>query len=243
MNIVKGTEQRLPPRIVIYGTEGVGKTTFGAQFFTPILVPTEDGLGALNVDHFPVAKSTAEVMGALQSLLGSTYETVVLDTADWFERLIFDEICKSYGKVEIEKVDGGYGKGFSYALPYWRRLLDVFDALRARGMWIVILAHAKIEKFEDPEAGAFDRYSPRLNKHGCNILTEWADVVGLATRRLAVVKDGSKGKAVPVGPEGGDRILRCVGSPAFVAKNRYGLPEEMPLKISDFLTAVTNTKG
>jgi len=113
--------------------------------------------------------------------------------------------------------------------------VDALGALRAnKGMAVILIAHAKVEKFEDPESTAYDRYSPRLNKHACALLTEWSDAVLFATRKFRTeVEDKGFGReraiAVGVGADGGERILRCVGSPACVAKNRYGLPGELPL--------------
>ena len=130
---------------------------------------------------------------------------------------------------------GGYAKGYIHALTHWRRLLGDLNTLRTqRGMCVILLAHARVEKFEDPESSAYDRYSPRLHKHVTALLTEWADAVLFATRRIITkTEEGGFGRertiAAGLGKDGGERVLRTVGSPACVAKNRYGLPAELPL--------------
>ena len=235
-----------PPRILIYGTEGIGKSTTGAQAPKPIFLQTEDGLDQINCDSFPRATSYSEIVAALSALYAEShdYQTVVIDTLDWLERLIWDEVCREYGVKSIEKADGGYAKGYTHALSQWREILIGLDALRdERGMAVILLAHAKVEKFEDPESVAYDRYSPRLHKHASALITEWSDAVLFATRKFRTqTEDAGFNKkrsiAVALGAEGGERVLRTVGGPSCIAKNRYGLPPELPLSWSALMAAL-----
>lgn len=223
------------PRLLIYGTEGIGKSTLAAQAPKPIFLPTEDGLDQIECDSFPLAQSFEDVLAYLTVLSTEDhpYKTVVIDSADWLERLIFDHVCKQYGAKSIEKVDGGYGKGYVHALTQWRQVIDALRYLREqKGMIVILLAHAKIEKFADPESTAFDRFSPRLNKNATALLCEWCDAILLATREHGAAK-GEK--------SGGQRILRCVGTPACVAKNRYDLPETLPLSWPDLMSGLTGS--
>lgn len=248
-----------PPRLLIYGIEGIGKSTTAAAAPTPIFVPTEDGLDQIDCASFPLAKSLADVESALRTLIQEQhdFETVVLDSADWLERLVWDVLCAQYGVANIEKVDGGYARGYTHALTHWRRLLADLNLLRTqRGMCVILLAHAKVERFEDPEHAAYDRYSPRLHKHVTALLTEWCDAVLFATRRIITRTDpggGGFGRDRTIaaglgrdcsgsgggGGGGGERILRTVGSPACVAKNRYSLPAELPLSWPALMQALT----
>ena len=228
-----------PPRLMIYGIEGVGKSSLAAQAPRPIFIPTEDGLDQIDCESFPLARSYEDVLECLTALASEEheYQTVVVDSADWLERLIHDHVCKQYGAKSIEKVDGGYGKGYVHALTQWREVIDALRYLREqKGMIVVVLAHSKIERFTDPESTAFDRFSPRLNKNATALLCEWCDAILLATREHGAAK-GEK--------SGGQRILRCIGTPACVAKNRYELPEILPLSwpaLMDSLVGNTNTK-
>jgi hypothetical protein len=241
-------KQALPPRIVIYGTEGVGKSTTASQCPAPIFIQTEDGLGEIDSDKFPLATTFDEVISYLNSLLTEQheYQTVVIDSLDWLERLIWDDLCRQYNVTSIEKVDGGYAKGYTHALSLWRHLLTLLNRLRMeRGMIIVGIAHAKVEKFEDPEATAYDRYSPRLHKHACSLVCEWADAVLFATRKIRVQQEDAgfnrkRGVAHSIGKDGGERILRTIGGPACVAKNRFGLPEQLPLAWNALMDALAN---
>jgi hypothetical protein len=237
----------MPPRIVLYGTEGIGKSTFGAGAPAPIFVQTEDGLGEIDCHAFPVARTLADVRDSLAALYTEPheYQAVVLDSLDWLERLIWEEVCRAFGVKSIEKADGGYGKGYTHALTYWREVIEGLDALRAdRGMVVICIAHARVEKFEDPESTAYDRYSPRLHKHAAALVTEWADAVLFATRRFRteIEEAGfnrSRTIAAPVGADGGERIIRAVGGPACIAKNRYGLPAELSLSWNALVAAMT----
>ncbi len=236
-----------PPRILLYGVEGIGKSTFGSQTSKPIFVPTEDGLDEIACDKFPLAASYDDVLAALSELRSQPhdYETVVIDSLDWLERLIWDKLCAQYGVSSIEKVDGGYARGYTHALTYWREIIDQLNALRnARGMVVLLIAHSKVERFEDPESSPYDRYSPRLHKHAAALICEWCDAVLFATRKFRTQsEDAGFGRkrtiAQPIGASGGERILRCVGGPSCVAKNRYGIAEELPLDWPAFIAALT----
>jgi hypothetical protein len=227
----------MPPRIMAYGTEGIGKSTLAAGTPRPIFVQTEDGLGEIDCDKLPLIRSFDDVLAALTELETEAhdYETVVVDSLDWLERLIWDAVCKRETATTIEKVGGGYGKGYVLALDFWRRFIDRLVALHAvRRMMVFLIAHAKVEKFEDPEAPAYDRYSPRLHKHAAALITEWCDAVLFASRRFCTrTEDTGFGRqraiAAPIGAGGGERILRTIGGPSCVAKNRYRLKPEIPL--------------
>ena len=244
-------KRHLPPRLLIYGTEGIGKSTMASQAPHPIFVQTEDGLNQIDCASFPLAGTLADVDVSLQALLQEEheYQSVVIDSADWLERLIWDALCQQYGVSSIEKVDGGYAKGYTHALTPWRKVLNDLDALRnQRGMCVVLLAHAKVEAFSDPEVGAYDRYSPRLHKHATALMTEWADAVLFATRKVITRTEDAgfnrtRTLASGLGKDGGERILRCIGSPSCVAKNRYSLPAELPLSWPALMQAMTPTNN
>lgn len=237
-SITKGREAQ-PPRIMIYGSEGVGKSTFAALAPNPVFVQTEDGLSEIDCSKFPLAKSFDDVVLQLQAVRDEQhdYGTVVIDSLDWLERLVWDRVCADYGVKSIEKADGGYGKGYVHALTYWRQIVSLLNDIRTRkGMAVILIAHAAVERFEDPEHAAYDRYTPRLHKKACSLVCEWVDAVLFASRRMRV--DSTTGKAAPVGADGGERILRTNGSPACIAKNRFGLPTELPLSWSAFVEAL-----
>lgn len=242
---IKSGRENKPPRVMVYGQEGVGKSTFGASAPGAIFVQTEDGLGEIDCCKFPLAQNFGDVVAALTALRDEdhNFRTVVIDSLDWLERLIFDEVCKEFGVRSIEKADGGYGKGYVDALVHWRKVLSLLDDLRnQRGMMVILVAHAKVERFEDPENMAYDRYAPRLHKHAASLISEWVDAVMFAMKRMRVSKDGdARAIASPIGADGGERILRTNGSPACVAKNRFGLPNEIPLQWDAFLQAYQNS--
>ncbi len=240
-------KSRMPPRLLVYGTEGIGKSTLAAAAPRPIFIQTEDGLGEIDCHKFPLAGSLEDVDSALTELHAEDhpYQTVVVDSLDWLERIIWDRLCKAYGVASIEKVDGGYAKGYIHALSLWRKILDRLAALRDdRGMMVMLVAHAKVEKFEDPEAPSYDRYSPRLNKHASALVAEWCDAVLFATRKIITrTEEGSFHRSRTIaagqGRDGGERILRSIGGPACIAKNRYSLPAELPLSWPAVMAAIS----
>jgi hypothetical protein len=246
---VQRGKSHAPPRILLYGTEGIGKSTLAAQAPHPIFIPTEDGLHEIDCEKLPLATSTAEIFQALSELAQADhpYETVVIDSLDWLERMIWDDICRQYGVSSIEKVDGGYSRGFGYALPIWRKLIDALAQLHSeRHMLVFLTAHAKVERFEDPETSAYDRYSPRLHKYAAALLSEWCDAVLFATRKIRTQTEDAgfnrkRATAHTLGDDSASRILKTVGGPACVAKNRYRLPAELPLDWGALLAGLTQS--
>ena len=239
-----------PPRILLYGVEGIGKSTFGAQAPNPIFIQTEDGLDEIDCDKFPLATTYEDVAEALVELRREEhgYETVVIDSLDWLERLAWDKLCLENGVNSIEKVDGGYAKGYTHALTYWREIIDHLNVLRnGRGMVVLLIAHSKVERFEDPESSPYDRFAPRLHKHAAALVSEWCDAVLFATRRIRTQSEDAgfnrkRTIAHAIGKDGGERILRCVGGPSCVAKNRYGITDELPLSWAAFIQSLSNNQ-
>jgi len=237
--ILKG-KQRKPPRVAVYGGEGIGKSTFAAGAPKPIFIQTEDGLGEVECDKFPLVTDYDTLLQQLRTVYSAEhdYETLVIDSLDWLEKLIWSDVCRAEKKKSIEEI--GYGKGYKFALTQWKEVLTALDYIRnERGMAIILIAHAKIERFEDPESQGYDRYTLRLHKDADATVREWTDAVLFATRKMRVQTEDlgfnkTRSTAKAVGADGGDRIIRANGSPACVAKNRFNITGEIPLSWADF---------
>lgn len=243
MNIQKG-KQRLPPRLLVYGQEKIGKSTFAASAPKPIILDIERGLGEIDCERVE-CETYQDVYESLNWLTTKSheYETVVIDSADWLEKRLWDGVSAAHNVKGIELVLGGYGKGFTVAIDWWRPLLSMLDVLRHKGVGSIFLAHCEVKKFEDPESPPYDRYGPRLNKFANALLCEWADAVLFATRKIRVSTEDTgfnktRSTAVALGRDGGDRILRCIGGPACIAGNRYGLPDEIKLDWNEFVANI-----
>jgi hypothetical protein len=225
---------------VLYGPEKVGKSSFAADAPNPIYISEPEGTNHLDVDRFPVPQSWDDVLEALQTLLSGDHEfkTVVVDTADWIEPLIWDDVCKRGGKKSIE--DFGYGKGFGDALTVWRDLLQRLDEIRAkRQMNVVVIAHSQVKTFRNPAGDDFDRYELKVHGKAAALLKEWPSAVLFANYETLTSKDSS-GRIRGVGT--GSRVLHTEHRPAWDAGNRYSLPEELPLSWEEFAAAVKNAR-
>lgn len=232
------------PRIIIYGTEKIGKTTFASNAPNPVFLQTEEGTNFLPVARLPMCNSWSMVSSQLEWLYQNhgkkhNYETLVIDSLDWLERLIWDKSCKDHNVASIELVQGGWGKGYTYALKYWRNLLDMLEVMwKNLPMSIIMIAHAEAEKVEDPEHGNYRQWRPRLHKLAYAMVSEWADAIFMADRRVRVQQEDagfnrSTKLVAGVGGGGGERILRTNGSPGCVAGNRMGIQEAfLPLEWS-----------
>lgn len=229
-----------PPRILMHGVHGVGKTTFAAGADAPVVIMTEDGLGMLKAPHFPLATNYTDVSGALDALLNEDhqYRTVVIDSVDWLEPLVWAETCRRNGWASIEAP--GFGKGYAEALTVWREYLDKLNALRDhRGMAIVQIAHTDIKRFDSPEHEPYDRYVIKLQARAAALLQEHSDVVLFANYRMSIAKaDVGFNKKVARALGSGERVLHTAERPAFLAKNRYGLPDTLPLDWKAFVAAM-----
>lgn len=238
-SIRRGPQAR-PPIITIYGGGGIGKSSFAAAAPAPIFIQTEDGLGSIDTSSFPLAKCYGDVVGAIEALLTEqhSYQTVVLDSLDHLEPMVWAETARRHGKADIEAF--GYGKGFLFAQDVWRELLAGLIALRERGMAVVLIAHSDVKRYEDPVSEPYDRYVLKLHKLASALIVESSDVVGFAAERV-IVKTSETGfnKTITRGISTGERLLHVTEKPAYVAKNRYTLPDTLPLSW-DALVAAMN---
>lgn len=229
MKITK-TSITKPPKICIYGQHGIGKSSFAAGCMSPIFIQTEDGLGSLGVDAFDLALSYEDVMKALDHLMINDlpYKTIVIDSLDWLEKLIFRKVCTDKGVTDIGAIP--FGRGYGAALLLWEEITDMLTILNnSKKMMIVLLAHAQIKKFEDPSSDNYDRYNLDLQTKSAAHISEFVDILGYAGFKTVVIsKDGGFGQTITKGKGTGERVLNLEERPAFTAKNRYGLPAQLP---------------
>lgn len=234
-----------PPRIIIYGSSGIGKTTFAAQSKDPIFILTEDGLGDLQVPKFPLATSFEDVLEALATLGKEEHEfkTVVIDSLDWLEPLVWAATCKRLGVQSIESP--GYGKGYVESATEWRDFFKYVTALRDfKGMTIVMIAHGTITRVEDPEHPAYDTHTLKLHKRAAAIAEEYSDVVGFASlKTLLKSEDSGFGEKRNRAISTGERVLHLSGSAAYTAKNRYSMPDVVPLDWAEFEKYLPKTES
>lgn len=222
--------QAAPVKTVLYGPEGIGKSTFASHFPDPVFIDTEGGTKRLNVARLPQPTSWAMLLDEVAEVRKGNVpcSTLVIDTADWAERLCIQAVCARAKVNGIE--DFGYGKGYTYVKEEFSKLLDALEEVLNAGHNVVVLAHAAITKFEQPDAvGNYDRWGMKTSKQVAPLLREWCDMLLFANYKTVVEKAGSgpnaKNKA-----SGGRRVLYTTHHPCWDAKNRFGLPEEVPFE-------------
>lgn len=232
MQIIRG---KIPcaKKVLIYGPEGIGKSTFASRFPEPVFIDTEGSTKDMDVARFEKASSWTMLLDQVRyvKMNPSVCRTLVIDTADWAEQMCVANLCARYGKKGVE--DFGYGNGYVYAKEEFGRFLNVLEEVVDAGVNVVLTAHAQMRKFEQPdELGSYDRWELKLGKKTSSqtapLAKEWADMVLFAnykTWSVAVDDKGKKRKA-----QGGARVMYTSHHPCWDAKNRYGLPEEMPFE-------------
>lgn len=233
--VKKGKIQQ-PILTLIYGPDGVGKSTFGADAPNPIFVGTEKGTANLDVARYPSVNTFKDVMFAIEDLTKNphSFQTLVIDSLDWLEPLVWEQVCFDHNLKSVE--DLGYGKGYVYAQKLWDDMIKGLSAIReSRKMNIVLIAHAHIKLTKDPQVQAeYDRYELKLNKTAASRWREFVDSVLFANYEVHTKSD-KQGKTKAFGD--GARYLFTERRPGFDAKNRFGLPFQLPLSWADFAAA------
>lgn len=243
--VTRGRIER-PMRVLLFGTEGLGKSTFAANAPSPIFLASEDGTSQLDVARFPEPKSWRDTMDAIHALTVDEhdYKTLVIDTLDWLEPLCWAAVCEKpdeKGKRRDNIEAFGFGKGYVAALDEWRLLLARIERMRlARNMHVVLLAHSQVKLFKNPEDEDYDRYEMKLNAKAGGLLKEWCDVVLFGAYQTFANTD--KATKRTRGVSNGARVVHTQRTAAWDAKNRYDLPPTLPLDWQAFSDAVAAHK-
>lgn len=225
LNITTGRVQR-PQKVVLYGVEGIGKTSLAAQTPDPLFIDTEGGTAHLDVRRLQKPETWEELIAMIREVAATpdVCKSLVLDTADWAETMAVDHICQKFKQPGLESF--GYGKGYTFLSEEFSRLLAACDEVIASGKNMIITAHARQRRVELPdETGGFDVWGLKLSKQCAPLLKEWPDaLLFLNYKTLVVATDSNTHKA-----QGGKRVIYTNHRPVFDAKNRHNLPDEMEL--------------
>lgn len=216
-------------KTVIYGTEGIGKSTLAAQFPQPLFIDVEDGTTQMDVRRIETPQTWLDLVSVVNEVAQNPgiCETLILDTADYAETMCVQHMLKKYNQKSIEGFN--YGKGYTILAEEWNSLMRAFNAVKDAGMNVTIIAHAKQRKIELPDqAGAFDHWEMKLSKQIAPILKEWADLLLFCNYQTHVVTTDNKTKKA----QGGKRVIYTSHNPVWDAKNRNGLPEQLDMSFA-----------
>ena len=241
---LKASKNILPPRVVLYGTAKVGKTTFASTIPNNLLLDVEGGSGAVNIAR--VERESLDSYDKFMAVLKSVYEQkhdftcLTVDTLDLLEQIIFMQAAKEHGKSSI--ADVGYGAGYVTAVNIWKQVLQGLDMLREeRKMMILLIGHDVVRRHDDPISESYDRYNINLHEKTGSIIKAWADIIAFVNNDVLIKTDDVGFNQKVKRAKGGERALHLVESPAFIAGNRYGLPPEVPFTWDALSEVLTNT--
>ena len=244
MKINKG-KQRKPRRILMYGRQGLGKSTWAAQAPGVLFINLEDGIGDIDCASTDVLEGFVDVLACLIWLSGdkNEYQTIVIDSIDWLEQLIEKAICEQHSKKSIAEFD--YGKGPAFVVEKWKMVLNGLNAVRAKGKAVILLAHSTIVKHSPPGVPTYEKYEPKLSKHSNALVQEWCDeVLFCTTKVLTRTEDQGFGKERNIAIEGSNqRIVMTTDTNFAAAKNRISLPTEMGLNFAEYAKHLANSRG
>ena len=244
MQIIRG---KIPgaKKVVVYGPEGIGKSTFAAHFPEPLFIDTEGSTKDMDVARTESPTSWMMLMEQVRYVKNhpELCRTLVVDTADWAEMLCITQICDKNHKASIEEF--GYGKGYVYVQEEFGRLLNALEEVVKAGIHVVLTAHAKMRKFEQPdELGAYDRWEMKLTKQTAPMVKEWADMLLFANNKTIVINvDGQGVQKGKNKAQGGKRVMYTSHHSCWDAKNRYGLPEELPFEYEAIRAVMENQEA
>ena len=213
-------------KVVLYGSEGIGKSTLAAMFPNSLFIDTEGGTAHMDVRRIAKPGTWVELMDILNevSMTPDICGSLVIDTADWAEQLAVSHVCAKYKKAGLE--DFGYGKGHTYLAEEFTPFFRALDRIIGAGIHVVVTAHAKMRKFEQPdEMGAYDRWEMKLSKQVAPLFKEWCDMLLFLNYQTYVVTTENKSTKA----QGGKRVIYTSHHPCWDAKNRHGLPEVLDL--------------
>lgn len=227
LQITRGRRQAAV-RGTVYGNEGIGKSTFAAQFPSPLVLDTEDGTNHLDVARASIHDWKTLTLALTELAVNAQgFKTIVIDSADWAEKLLIEWLLKTSGKKSIE--DFGFGKGYVMLQEHFTRFLASCDVLVGQGVNVVFVAHSTVKRTSPPDqTDGYDRYELKLTKQVSPLLREWCDLLLFCTYKTKLV-EGSDGRLKATG--GKERVMHAEHSAAWDAKNRFGLPAEMPMDI------------
>ena len=229
MNVTKGVIDK-PLKVLIYGPEGIGKTTFAAQFPNVVFIDTEHSTDHMDVARFPVPQTWEELLGYVDEAIAHPDElkTLAVDTVDWAERLCMQHVLDQNHWDSIESP--GFGKGYTVLMEQFAKLLDKLSILPERGVNVVLTAHTTMRTVTLPEeSGNYDKWELKLQKKTAPLVKEWADLMLFANYKTLVIMDDKSGKNKA---RGGQRMMYTTHTTTFDAKNRFGLPDEMKFDYS-----------
>lgn len=223
-----------PPRMVLYGEHKIGKSSFAANSIKPVFIQTEDGLESLGVQAFEKSLSWESVIDNMRELVKEQHDfkTLVVDSLDWLERLIWERVCKENNVKQIGDVP--YGGGYKLATNYWKDFIYGLDVLnQKKQMMIILLAHSKISKFEDPTKQNYDRFDLDLHDKAGGLILQWCDIIGFANEQIIVIENKEGFGTTVKAKDTGKRMLNVTKKAGYEAGNRYSL-EDCELKFPIF---------
>lgn len=223
---ITNTRKTKPMKVVLYGVEGIGKTTFVSHFPDPIFIDTEGSTGFIDAKKLPDPDSWTMLLEEIAYMAQNPQgKTLVIDTADWAEELAKQHLMAKHKWQAIDQTD--YGVRYVALSNEIIRILRGLEMVKNAGMNVVLTAHAVQKKFELPDqVGSFDRYVLKLEKRDAALIKEWCDMLLFANYKTTVIASGSGSKKAT----GGQRVMYTTHMPAWDAKNRLGLPDELPFE-------------
>lgn len=224
-----------PPRMLVYGVQGIGKTSFAAEWPDPIFIQCEEGEGNLEFPTMGEIVTWDDVLTCLSELIIRPHDrkTVVLDTLDAMQPLIWQHVCQREGWPDIEHGKDGkknFGAGYVVVDREWNEFFGAVRALQKLGIAVVLIAHSAVVKFEPPTSDPYDRYVPKLHKRASALVQEEVDIVGFFNQRVTIKTNDNGFRRTTRAEGGGDRYLFLEERPNYLAKNRYQMPEKVEYK-------------
>lgn len=227
-------KQSLPWKVVLYGTSGIGKSTLASKAPAPFFLDLENGLREIDAPKTQLLTTYDQFIAGMKFAYESKYKTIIIDTITALEEILAPKAVEAHNSsVEKERLkvkslaEIGWGKGSDFIAAEWRKMVLGFEKLQAAGKNVLLVGHDKVEAVKDPMYENYERLNMRVDKKSAYVITERSDAVLFAhVPRFVQDKEDGKGK---IAKSSGERVIRCIESPSAVAKNRFQMPEVIPM--------------
>ena len=239
-NLITKGKKRKPINCLLHGVHGIGKTTFGTKAPSPIFIAGEE-IEEIESPRFPKCETFEDFLKYLAYVRDEDhdYKTLVIDTLDSIEALAWKKILKDDNAKNMARACGGFGQAYNLSMHMFTDVRDNYLApIRDRkGMNIILLCHSTKNKIEDPlTMSSYDMFELKLHKNNkgqgtYTVFSEWVSIIAFANFEVYKYENKKTGKDYAVGE--GERRLFCTPKPAYDAKNRFNIPDEINLDYNE----------
>ena len=242
--VVTGKEEK-PATILAHGHPGTGKSTFASSLGKVIAASKDGGLSEIDCAKVPMeGQGTAKLVDLMRELATENhkYDTFCIDGFEHCEADAIKEVCQANSVENLNDVP--YGKAYAQVRVKLQDLLAMLKELRDhKKMQIILTTQTIAKEISEPHLDPYHQYHALLGTKAAIDTYAWADAVLFFQIKTVIDKvDKGFGQKESKSVTRGERVITTGPAGGIFAKNRYGLPTEMPADAKQFLQAIKQSR-